>query len=180
MYASIDTLWLLVGTMLVFFMQAGFSLLETGFTRLKNTGHILLKNLISFCIAIVAFWVIGFGFLFGPDVSGFIGAPDLFAQGAYSFTVPTPVFLLFQMMLAALVVTIVTGALAERAKFLAYCLISLILSALVYPIAAHWIWGGGWLAQAGFVDVAGASTLHLLGGFSALIGAKILGPRLGK
>ena len=170
--------WFLIGTALVFWMQAGFAMVETGFTRAKNAGNILMKNLMDFCIGTVVFILIGFGLLFGEDLVGLIGKPgfDIFTNYA-NFDWSNFVF---NLVFCATTATIVSGAMAERTKFLSYCVYSGIISALIYPIEAHWIWGGGWLAQAGFHDFAGSCAIHMVGGISALIGAKVLGPRIGK
>lgn len=180
MFSSVDTMWVLIGAALVFFMQAGFAMVETGFTRAKNAGNIVMKNLMDFCIGTPVFWVLGFGLMFGTDLGGFIGLPDLFVQGNYDSTFPTMAFLIFQTVFCATAATIVSGAMAERTKFSAYCLYSLAISAVVYPISGHWIWGGGWLSQLGFHDFAGSTAVHMVGGVAALIGAKMVGPRIGK
>ncbi len=170
--------WFLIGAALVFWMQAGFAMVEAGFTRAKNTGNIIMKNLMDFCIGTVTFILIGFGLLLGEDLFGFIGKPgfDIFTSYA-GFDWSNFVF---NLVFCATTATIVSGAMAERTKFLSYCVYSGIISALIYPIEAHWIWGGGWLAQIGFHDFAGSCAIHMVGGISALIGAKILGPRIGK
>ncbi len=182
MYSSVDVIWTLLGAALVFFMQAGFAMVETGFTRAKNAGNIVMKNLMDFAIGTPVFWILGFGLMFGVSNAGLIGTPDFFVQNDYSSLngLPTPVFLIFQTVFCATAATIVSGAMAERTKFLSYCLYSLAISAIVYPISGHWIWGGGWLAQLGFHDFAGSTAVHMVGGVSALIGAKILGARIGK
>ena len=170
--------WFLIGTALVFWMQAGFAMVEAGFTRAKNTGNIIMKNLMDFCIGTVVFILIGFGLLMGEDLFGFIGKPgfDLFtAYAEFDFS-----SFVFNLVFCATTATIVSGAMAERTKFLSYCIYSGVISALIYPIEAHWIWGGGWLSQIGFHDFAGSCAIHMVGGISALIGAKILGPRIGK
>ena len=170
--------WFLIGAALVFWMQAGFAMVEAGFTRAKNTGNIIMKNLMDFCIGTVVFILIGFGFLMGEDLFGFIGKPgfDLFtAYAEFDFS-----SFVFNLVFCATTATIVSGAMAERTKFLSYCIYSGVISALIYPIEAHWIWGGGWLAQLGFHDFAGSCAIHMVGGISALIGAKILGSRIGK
>ncbi len=170
--------WFLIGAALVFWMQAGFAMVEAGFTRAKNTGNILMKNLMDFCIGTVVFILIGFGLLLGEDVAGLIGKPGFDIFTAYeSFDWSNFVF---NLVFCATTATIVSGAMAERTKFLSYCVYSGIISALIYPIEAHWIWGGGWLSQMGFHDFAGSCAIHMVGGISALIGAKILGPRIGK
>ncbi len=170
--------WFLIGAALVFWMQAGFAMVETGFTRAKNAGNILMKNLMDFCIGTVVFILIGFGLLLGEDMAGFIGKPglDIFTSyGDFDWS-----NFIFNLVFCATTATIVSGAMAERTKFLSYCVYSAIISALIYPIEAHWIWGGGWLAQMGFHDFAGSCAIHMVGGISALIGAKLLGPRIGK
>ena len=170
--------WFLIGAALVFWMQAGFAMVEAGFTRAKNTGNILMKNLMDFCIGTVVFILIGFSLLLGEDVLGFIGKPgfDIFTSYKdfdWSNFVLNLVF-------CATTATIVSGAMAERTKFISYCVYSGVISALIYPIEAHWIWGGGWLSQIGFHDFAGSCAIHMVGGISALVGAAILGPRIGK
>ena len=170
--------WFLIGAALVFWMQAGFAMVEAGFTRAKNTGNIIMKNRMDFCIGTVTFILIGFGLLMGEDLLGFIGRPgfDLFtAYANFNFS-----SFVFNLVFCATTATIVSGAMAERTKFLSYCVYSGIISAVIYPIEAHWIWGGGWLSQIGFHDFAGSCAIHMVGGISALIGAKILGPRIGK
>ena len=176
--AEVFGVWFLIGAALVFWMQAGFAMVEAGFTRAKNTGNIIMKNLMDFCIGTVVFVLIGFGLLMGEDLFGFIGKPgfDLFtAYAEFDFS-----SFVFNLVFCATTATIVSGAMAERTKFLSYCIYSAVISALIYPIEAHWIWGGGWLAQIGFHDFAGSCAIHMVGGISALIGAKILGPRIGK
>ena len=170
--------WFLIGAALVFWMQAGFAMVEAGFTRAKNTGNILMKNLMDFCIGTITFILIGFSFLLGEDFLGFIGKPgfDVFTNYA-SFDWSNFVF---NLVFCATTATIVSGAMAERTKFLSYCVYSAVISALIYPIEAHWIWGGGWLSQMGFHDFAGSCAIHMTGGICAIIGAKILGPRIGK
>lgn len=180
MYSSVDTMWVLIGALLVFFMQAGFTMVEVGFTRAKNSGNIIMKNMMDFSIGTPAFWILGFGLMFGTNIGGFIGAPDFFVQGDYSGTYPTMAFLIFQTVFCATAATIVSGAMAERTKFSSYCIYSAILSAVIYPISGHWIWGGGWLSELGFHDFAGSTAVHMVGGVAALVGAKILGPRIGK
>ncbi len=175
---EVFAVWFLIGAALVFWMQAGFAMVEAGFTRAKNTGNIIMKNLMDFCIGTVVFILIGFGLLMGEDLFGFIGRPgfDLFTDYAeFDFS-----SFVFNLVFCATTATIVSGAMAERTKFLSYCIYSGVISALIYPIEAHWIWGGGWLAQLGFHDFAGSCAIHMVGGISALIGAKILGSRIGK
>lgn len=171
-------IWFLIGAALVFWMQAGFAMVEAGFTRAKNSGNILMKNLMDFCIGTVVFILIGFSLLLGEDLAGLIGKPgfDIFtAYADFDFS-----NFVFNLVFCATTATIVSGAMAERTKFLSYCIYSGVISALIYPIEAHWIWGGGWLAQMGFHDFAGSCAIHMVGGISALIGAAILGPRIGK
>ena len=170
--------WFLIGAALVFWMQAGFAMVESGFARAKNAGNILMKNLMDFCIGTVVFILIGFGLLFGEDLIGFIGKPgfDIFTSYA-DFDWSNFVF---NLVFCATTATIVSGAMAERTKFLSYCIYSAVISALIYPIEAHWVWGGGWLAQLGFHDFAGSAAIHTVGGTCALIGAALVGPRIGK
>ncbi len=176
--SEIFAVWFLIGAALVFFMQAGFAMVETGFTRAKNAANIIMKNLMDFCIGTPMFVLIGFGLFLGEDLCGLIGKPGFDVFTAYeSFDWSNFVF---NLVFCATAATIVSGAMAERTKFLSYCVYSGIISALVYPIEAHWIWGGGWLSQLGFHDFAGSCAIHMVGGISALIGAKILGPRIGK
>lgn len=191
---SIDTVWMLLAAMLVFFMQPGFALCEAGFTRSKNTANILFKNFVDFMIGSVMFWFIGFGFMFGSDGQGFIGMPNF---GDLSFFhqpagLPTEGFLIFETVFCATSATIVSGAMAERTKFSMYCVYSLVISVLIYPVEGHWTWGGGWLCNADqasfmmktfgttFHDFAGSTIVHSVGGVLALLGAICLGPRLGK
>ncbi len=170
--------WFLIGAALVFWMQAGFAMVEAGFTRAKNAGNIIMKNLMDFCIGTVTFILVGFGLLLGEDVMGIIGKPgfDIFTSYAnFDWS-----GFVFNLVFCATTATIVSGAMAERTKFLSYCVYSGVISAVIYPIEAHWIWGGGWLVQMGFHDYAGSTAIHMVGGISALIGAWILGPRIGK
>lgn len=180
MFSSVDTIWVLLGAVLVFFMQAGFAMVETGFTRSKNAGNIIMKNLMDFCIGTPAFWVVGFGLMFAAG-NGFIGSLAPFLAGYDAgLSVPTAAFLIFQTVFCATAATIVSGAMAERTKFSAYCIYSGIISALVYPVSGHWIWGGGWLSELGFHDFAGSTAVHMVGGVAALVGAVMLGARIGK
>ena len=170
--------WFLIGAALVFWMQAGFAMVEAGFTRAKNAGNILMKNLMDFCIGTVTFILIGFSLLLGEDLVGLIGNPgfDIFtAYGEFDWS-----NFVFNLVFCATTATIVSGAMAERTEFLSYCVYSGVISALIYPIEAHWIWGGGWLSQIGFHDFAGSCAIHMVGGIAALVGAIILGPRIGK
>ena len=171
-------IWFLIGAALVFWMQAGFAMVETGFTRAKNAGNILMKNLMDFCIGTIVFILIGFGFLLGEDLLGLIGKPGFDIFTAYeNFDWSNFVF---NLVFCATAATIVSGAMAERTRFLSYCIYSAVISALIYPIEAHWVWGGGWLAQIGFHDFAGSACIHMVGGLCAFIGAWMLGPRIGK
>ena len=176
--SEVFSVWFLIGAALVFCMQAGFAMVEAGFTRAKNTGNIIMKNLMDFCIGTVVFILIGFSLLLGEDLVGLIGKPgfDIFT-GYADFDWSNFVF---NLVFCATTATIVSGAMAERTKFLSYCIYSAVISALIYPIEAHWIWGGGWLSQLGFHDFAGSCAIHMVGGISALIGAALLGPRIGK
>lgn len=175
---EVFSVWFLIGAALVFWMQAGFAMVETGFTRAKNAGNILMKNLMDFCIGTVVFILIGFGLLLGEDLVGIIGKPgfDIFTDYA-NFDWSNFVF---NLVFCATTATIVSGAMAERTKFLSYCVYSAVISAVIYPIEAHWTWGGGWLASLGFHDFAGSNCIHMVGGICALIGAAMLGPRIGK
>ena len=182
-YSAVNTIWVLLGAALVFFMQAGFAMVETGFTRAKNAGNIIMKNLMDFCIGSPLYWLVGFGIMFGGSGALF-GAIDMFSTGTYAEILPAGVpkyaYLIFQTVFCATSATIVSGAMAERTKFSAYCIYSGVISLLIYPISGHWIWGGGWLAQLGFHDFAGSTAVHMLGGVLSVVGASILGPRLGK
>ena len=182
MFSGVDTIWVLLGAAMVFFMQAGFAMVETGFTRAKNAGNIIMKNLMDFCIGTPVFFVIGFGIMFGADHFGLFGSFDFFVRGDYGVegSFPSMAFLIFQTVFCATAATIVSGAMAERTKFLSYCLYSFAISLFIYPISGHWIWGGGWLSQLGFHDFAGSTAVHMVGGVAALVGAKIHGPRIGK
>ncbi len=171
--------WFLIGAALVFWMQAGFAMCETGFSRAKNAGNILMKNLMDFCIGTVVFILIGFGLFLGEDaLGGFLGLPnlDIFTNyAAFDWS-----NFVFNLVFCATTATIVSGAMAERTRFISYCVYSAVISAVIYPIEAHWTWGGGWLAQMGFHDFAGSNCIHMVGGICALIGAAMLGPRIGK
>lgn len=181
---ALDTVWVLLAAMLVFFMQPGFALVEAGFTRSKNTANILMKNFVDFMFGTVLFWFVGFGIMFGTDVlGGFIGKPNLFAigfDGNFPSNIPIEAFLIFQTVFCATSATIVSGAMAERTKFYMYMIYSVLISVCVYPISGHWTWGGGWLSELGFHDFAGSTVVHLVGGCLAFVGAWVLGPRLGK
>ena len=182
-FSAVNTIWVLLGAALVFFMQAGFAMCEAGFTRAKNTGNILMKNLMDFCIGTPLYWLFGFGIMFGAGKALF-GWIDPFIMKNYTEALPEGVplwaFAIFQTVFCATSATIVSGAMAERTKFSAYCVYSAAISLFIYPVSGHWIWGGGWLADLGFHDFAGSTAVHMVGGVCALIGAKILGPRIGK
>lgn len=183
MLSSVSTIWVLVAAALVFFMQAGFAMVETGLTRAKNAGNILMKNVMDFSIGTLLFWLFGFGIMFAGSGALF-GGFDILSRGLYADILPAGVskyaFMIFQTVFCATAATIVSGAMAERTNFLAYCAYSAVISGLVYPVSGHWIWGGGWLAQLGFHDFAGSTAVHMVGGVAALIGAIILKPRIGK
>ena len=180
MYSATDVIWVLVAAILVFFMQAGFALCEAGLTRAKNTGNILMKNMMDFCIGTPCYWLVGFGLMFagaGPLIGGF----DPLIRGSYDFgTLPTWCYAIFQTVFCATAATIVSGSMAERTNFKAYCIYSAAISLLVYPISGHWIWGGGWLSSLNFHDFAGSACVHMVGGLIACLGAAMLGPRIGK
>lgn len=181
-FSPVNTAWVLIATALVFFMQAGFAILEAGLTRAKNAGNIIMKNLMDFCIGTPIYWFIGFGIMFGTG--SLAGGIDLFTRGDYSSVtpdgVPFYVFFIFQTVFCATAATIVSGAMAERTNFVAYCIYSAVISLVVYPVSGHWIWGGGWLSDMGFHDFAGSCAVHMVGGCASLVGAAILGPRIGK
>ncbi len=190
--AAIDVVWLLVSAFLVFFMQAGFAMVETGLTRAKNAGNIIMKNLMDFAVGSLMFFCFGYGIMFGQDVMGLFGSSAFFLSGADAvpiagFVGNTPAFVLFQTVFAATAATIVSGAMAERTKFSSYVIYSAFISLIIYPVVGHWAWGslagissGGWLEGLGFVDFAGSTVVHSVGGWAALVGAAILGPRIGK
>ncbi|MDY2945093.1 MAG: ammonium transporter [Lachnospiraceae bacterium] len=179
--------WVLFATALVYFMQAGFALCEAGLTRAKNTGNILMKNMMDFCIGTPCFWLIGFSIMFHGGLGGFIGTPDLLIRGSYTAensvvpqTMPLWCYVIFQTVFCATAATIVSGSMAERTNFKAYCVYSAMISLIIYPICGHWSWGGGWLQQLGFHDFAGSAQVHNVGGIIAMLGAWMLGPRIGK
>lgn len=176
--SNIFGVWFLIGVAFVFWMQAGFAMVETGFTRAKNAGNILMKNLMDFCIGTVMFIIIGFGIFLGEDLVGIIGKPgfDIFTDYA-NFDWSNFVF---NLVFCATAATIVSGAMAERTRFISYCVYSAVISAVIYPLEAHWTWGGGWLAKIGFHDFAGSNCIHMVGGICGLIGAAMVGPRIGK
>ena len=181
-FSPVNTAWVLIAAAVVFFMQAGFAILESGLTRAKNAGNIIMKNLMDFCIGTPIYWFVGFGIMFGTG--SLVGGIDLFTRGDYSAVTPDGVpfyaFFIFQTVFCATAATIVSGAMAERTDFRAYCIYSAIISLIVYPVSGHWIWGGGWLADMGFHDFAGSCAVHMVGGCAALVGAIVLGPRIGK
>lgn len=180
---EVNTLWVLVAAALVFFMQAGFAMVEAGFTRAKNSGNIIIKNLLNFGIVTVVFWFVGFGVMYGK-ANNVSGALDFFIHGDYSGLLPEGVsqwaMVLFETMLCATAVTIVSGSMAERTKLEAFGIYCAVIAAIIYPVSGHWVWGGGWLQDLGFHDFAGSSVVHMVGGISALVGAKMIGPRIGK
>lgn len=177
---SLDTVWMLLAAMLVFWMQPGFALCEAGFTRSKNTVNILMKNFVDFILGSLLFFFVGFGFMFGSDGAGFIGTPNWGSLSFYKGDLPVEGFLIFETVFCATAATIVSGAMAERTKFSMYLVYSAFISLLIYPVEGHWTWGGGWLDQLGFHDFAGSAIVHSVGGVLALIGALALGPRIGK
>ena len=177
---SLDTVWMLLAAMLVFWMQPGFALCEAGFTRSKNTVNILMKNFVDFMLGSLLFFFVGFGFMFGSDGAGFIGAPNWGDLSFYKGDLPVEGFLIFETVFCATAATIVSGAMAERTKFSMYLIYSAFISLIVYPVEGHWTWGGGWLGDMGFHDFAGSAIVHSVGGVLAFIGALALGPRRGK
>ncbi len=181
---AIDTIWVLVATALVFFMQAGFAMVETGFTRAKNAGNIIMKNLMDFAVGSVVYFVFGFSIMFGDTIGGVFGHIYLFSNSLYEnlgLSIPLPAFMIFQTVFAATAATIVSGAMAERTKFVSYLVYSFFITLVIYPVVGHWIWNpDGWLAARGFVDFAGSTVVHSVGGWAALVGAFVLGPRIGK
>lgn len=180
---AINTVWTLIAAFLVFFMQAGFAMVESGLTRAKNASNIIMKNLMDFSIGSLVFFAVGFALMFGEDKGGFIGVTGFFGKGSMEHLglgIPIEAFIIFQTVFAATAATIVSGAMAERTKFISYIFYSAVISLIIYPVVGHWIWGGGWLFQKGFVDFAGSTVVHSVGGWAALVGAAILGPRTGK
>jgi len=179
---AIDTIWTLIAAFLVFFMQAGFAMVEAGFTRAKNAGNIIMKNMMDFASGSLVYWAVGFAFMFGAG-NGFIGNTGYFLQDTFAnlgLDIPIAAFFIFQTVFAATAATIVSGAMAERTNFSGYLAYSVVITAFIYPVVGHWIWGGGWLAEMGLVDFAGSTVVHSVGGWAALAGAIVLGPRIGK
>jgi len=177
---SLDTVWVLLAAVLVFFMQAGFAMVEAGFTRAKNAGNIIMKNFMDFSIGSIVFWFLGFSLMFGPSIGGFIGSFNFMFTAEYGNDVPDLAILIFQTVFAATAATIVSGAMAERTKFSTYLIFSFVITLVIYPISGHWVWGGGWLSELGFHDFAGSTVVHSVGGWAALAGASVIGPRIGK
>jgi len=174
--AVLDLMWIVICGILVFFMQAGFTLVETGFTRSKNAGNIIMKNIMDLCIGSLGFWAIGYTVMYGETIGSFIGTPTLFFDDAENMH-----NLFFQTVFAATAATIVSGAIAGRTKFSTYIIFSFIMTVVIYPISGHWVWQGeGWLTELGFVDFAGSTVVHSVGGWAALVAAILVGPRLGK
>ena len=179
----INTMWVLLAAFLVFFMQAGFAMVEAGFTRAKNASNIIMKNLMDFSIGSIVYLAVGFGLMFGIDKGGFIGTNGFFGFDSMEHLglgIPLDAFIIFQTVFAATAATIVSGAMAERTKFSSYIVYSAVISLVIYPVVGHWVWGGGWLSNLGFIDFAGSTVVHSVGGWAALVGAAILGPRIGK
>lgn len=179
---AINTLWVLLAAFLVFFMQAGFAMVEAGYTRAKNAGNIVMKNIMDFSAGSIIYWAIGFAFMFGAG-NGFIGFSGFFVQDSFAhlgLDIPIYAFWIFQAVFAATAATIVSGAMAERTNFAGYLWYSIFITGFIYPVVGHWTWGGGWLDQLGFVDFAGSTVVHSVGGWAALAGAIVLGPRIGK
>lgn len=180
---GIDTVWTLIAGFLVFFMQAGFAMVEAGFTRAKNAGNIIMKNFMDFSVGSVIYWLIGFALMFGVSKYGLFGTTGFGMTDNFEhlgLSIPIWAFLMFQTVFAATAATIVSGAMAERTKFTSYLIYSIVISAIIYPIVGHWIWGGGWLSERDMIDFAGSTVVHSVGGWAGLVGALFLGPRLGK
>ena len=177
---SLDTVWVLIAATLVMFMQPGFAMVEAGFTRSKNTANILMKNLMDFSVGSLAFWLVGFSLMFGSDIGSFIGKPNLFFTADYGNSIPDMAILFFQTVFAATAATIVSGAVAERTKFSTYLIFSVVITLFIYPVSGHWVWGGGWLSELGFHDFAGSTVVHSVGAWLGLVGAIMVGPRIGK
>lgn len=180
---AIDTIWTLIAAFLVFFMQAGFAMVEAGFTRAKNAANIIMKNLMDFAAGSLIYWLVGFAIMFGVDKAGLFGTTGFMVLDSFEhlgLSIPIWAFLIFQTVFAATAATIVSGAMAERTKFFSYLIYSIVITAIIYPIVGHWIWGGGWLFERGMIDFAGSTVVHSVGGWAALVGAYLIGPRLGK
>jgi Amt family ammonium transporter len=180
---SLDVVWLFLGAILVFIMQAGFALVETGLTRAKNATNITMKNVMDFCFGAIVYWAVGWGFMYGKDALGGLIGTDQFFKGPMELDLEAGSFYktwFFQVVFAATAATIVSGAMSERTQFKSYLIYTVFISGVIYPISGHWIWGGGWLAQLGFHDFAGSTAVHSVGGWAALMGAAVLGPRIGK
>jgi Amt family ammonium transporter len=180
---SLDVVWLFIGAILVFIMQAGFALVETGLTRAKNATNITMKNVMDFCFGAIVYWALGWGFMYGKDALGGLIGTDQFFFGPMSVDFDNGNFYkswFFQVVFAATAATIVSGAMAERTQFKSYLIYTCFISAIIYPISGHWVWGGGWLAELGFHDFAGSTVVHSVGGWAALMGAIVIGPRIGK
>lgn len=182
----LNIIWTMLGAILVYFMQAGFALVETGFTRAKNAGNICMKNMMDFVLGSLFFFILGFPLMFGTNIGGILGGSGFFnpysladSDGIFN-GLPIAVFMIFHTVFCATAATIVSGAMAERTKFSSYLIYSACISVFIYPITGHWIWGGGWLSSIGFHDFAGSTAVHMVGGICALVGAKIVGPRIGK
>ncbi|WP_349673594.1 ammonium transporter [Lacrimispora sp.] len=182
----LNIIWTMLGAILVYFMQAGFALVETGFTRAKNAGNICMKNMMDFVLGSLFFFILGFPLMFGNNIGGILGGSGFFnpysladSDGLFN-GLPIAVFMIFHTVFCATSATIVSGAMAERTKFSSYLIYSACISVFIYPITGHWIWGGGWLSSIGFHDFAGSTAVHMVGGICALVGAKIVGPRIGK
>ena len=174
--AVLDLMWIVICGILVFFMQAGFTLVETGFTRSKNAGNIIMKNIMDLCIGSIGFWAVGYTVMYGESIGSFIGKPTLFFSNTEDMH-----NLFFQTVFAATAATIVSGAVAGRTKFSTYIIFSFIMTVIIYPISGHWVWQGeGWLTNLGFIDFAGSTVVHSVGGWAALVGAILVGPRIGK
>jgi len=178
--ANLDTIWILLTAFMVFFMQAGFAMVETGFTRAKNSVNILMKNLVDFCVGSILFFLVGYGLMFGRDAGGFIGTSNFTLSITGNLDTSVFSFWIFQAVFAATAATIVSGTVSERIKFKNYLIYSIFITAIIYPVAGHWIWGGGWLADLGMIDFAGSTVVHSVGGWAGLAGAIALGPRFGK
>ncbi|NLW12555.1 MAG: ammonium transporter, partial [Clostridiaceae bacterium] len=179
----LNIVWVMLGSILVFFMQAGFAMVETGFTRAKNASNIIMKNVMDFTIGSIVFYLIGFALMFGDSIGGIFGSsgflsPEKMGLSIFADLTP-PVFIFFQTVFCATAATIVSGAVAERTKFLPYLIFSAVISMVIYPVVGHWIWGGGWLGELGFIDFAGSTVVHSVGGWAALVGAAMVGPRIG-